>query len=50
MSKLDPGFPRLPPVPDREAPHARGRIYASVLDVIGATPMGGCRASPQRTG
>jgi cysteine synthase A len=39
MSKLDSAAPRLPAPPPRESPHARGRIYASVLDVIGATPL-----------
>ena len=39
MNKLDTGVSRLPARPAREAPHARGRIYDSVLDVIGATPL-----------
>ncbi len=39
MNKLDTGVSHLPARPAREAPHARGRIYDSVLDVIGATPL-----------
>jgi cysteine synthase A len=39
MNKLDTGVSRMPATPERESPHARGRIYNSVLDVIGATPL-----------
>ena len=39
MNKLDTGVSHLPARPAREAPRARGRIYDSVLDVIGATPL-----------
>jgi cysteine synthase A len=39
MNKLESATSRVPARPARQAPHARGRIYDSVLDVIGATPM-----------
>ena len=39
MSQPDSAPARVPPAPPREVPHARGRIYDSVLDVIGATPL-----------
>ncbi len=39
MNKHESDFLRVPPAPEREAPHARGKIYNSVLDVIGATPL-----------
>jgi len=39
MNKLESTMQRVPPAPAREAPHARGKIYDSVLDVIGATPL-----------
>jgi cysteine synthase A len=39
MHTPDTGISRLPPAPAREATRARGRIYGSVLDIIGATPL-----------
>jgi cysteine synthase A len=39
MQKLDTRFSRPSPASGPEAPHARGRIYGSVLEVIGATPL-----------
>jgi cysteine synthase A len=39
MNKLESDLARVASAPAREAPHARGRIYDSVLDVIGATPL-----------
>jgi cysteine synthase A len=39
MNKIETGVQRLPAAPERDVPRARGRIYSSVLDVIGATPL-----------
>ena len=39
MQKLDSRISRRSLTPGRDTPHARGRIYGSILEVIGATPL-----------
>ena len=40
MPQRDPEIPTpLPSVPEHEVAHWRGRIYGSVLDLVGATPL-----------